>query len=171
MKETANIFISWFVCYKLTARSNVGGYEWNTWHIYKSICLLQTYCHLSTSENLSISWQLLETYGVINYGSGWRKDVSKCLEFNCLPTFSSSKKEMFAKNIQEKISSEMAFKCSIIMAEKGDTCNKWSLLDIYHVVFHEIWWLEHVCACLLLFQKNHAKFHILVTSFWKCNLG
>ena len=34
----------------------------------------------------------------------------------------------------------------------------------YHVFFsQEIWWLEHVRGCLLLFPKNHAKFHILVT--------
>ena len=39
------------------------------------------YCHLNTNEKLSISWLFSETYGVTNYGSGWRKDVvNQCLE-------------------------------------------------------------------------------------------
>ena len=45
-------------------------------------CLLQTYCDLSNNEILSVSRQFFETYGVISYGSGWRKDVvNQCLEF------------------------------------------------------------------------------------------
>ena len=45
-------------------------------------CLLQTYCYLSTNEKVFVSWQLLQIYGVISYGSGWRKDaVNLCLEF------------------------------------------------------------------------------------------
>ena len=45
-------------------------------------CLLQTYCHLSISENLSVSAHFSETYGVINYGSGWRKNVvNQSLEY------------------------------------------------------------------------------------------
>ena len=44
-------------------------------------CLLQIYCHLSTNEKLSVSCQFFQTCGVINYGSGWRKDaVNRCLE-------------------------------------------------------------------------------------------
>ena len=44
---------------------------------------LQTYCHLSTNgKKMSVSWQFFKTYGVISYGSGWRKDaVNQCLEF------------------------------------------------------------------------------------------
>ena len=45
-------------------------------------CLLQIYCHLSVSENLSFSGHFSETHGVINYGSGWRKTVvNQCLEY------------------------------------------------------------------------------------------
>ena len=45
-------------------------------------CLLQTYCHLSIIEKLYVSRQFSETCGVINCGSGWRKDVvNQCLEF------------------------------------------------------------------------------------------
>ena len=40
-------------------------------------CLLQTHCHLVTKEKPSASWQLFDTYRVINYGSGWREDVVK----------------------------------------------------------------------------------------------
>ena len=41
-------------------------------------CLLQSHCCLSTK----VSGQLLETYGVTSYGSGWWKDVvNQCLEF------------------------------------------------------------------------------------------
>ena len=53
--------------------------------------MLQTYCSLSIIEKqtkkLSVNWQSLETYGVTNYGSGWRKDVvNLCLEFgHCRP--------------------------------------------------------------------------------------
>ena len=55
-------------------------YKRNVWHNLS--CLLQTYCHLSIIEKLFVSWQFLETYGVINYGSGWRKDVvNQRLEF------------------------------------------------------------------------------------------
>ena len=56
-------------------------YKNNVW--YNLSCLLQTYCHLSIIKKLFISWQFFETYGVINNGSGWRKDfVSQCLEFD-----------------------------------------------------------------------------------------
>ena len=59
--------------------SNVGGYKRNT--LNDSSCLLQAHCHLNTEEKLSVSWQLFETYGVINGCSGWRKDViNQCLE-------------------------------------------------------------------------------------------
>ena len=133
MKETPNIFISWFVCYKLTARSNVGGYEWNTWHVYNLICLLRTYCHLSTNENLSISWQLLETYGIINYGNGWRKDVNKCLEFVCVPTFSSSKKEMFAKIFKKKYLEKWSF--NVPSSQKKVTHVTSEVCCTYHVFF------------------------------------
>ena len=45
-------------------------------------CLLQTFCHLITNENLFVSWRFFETYGRINYGSVWRKDVAnQCLQF------------------------------------------------------------------------------------------
>ena len=39
----------------------------------------RTYCHLSTNEKLSVSWQFFETCGVISYGSSWRKDVKGSL--------------------------------------------------------------------------------------------
>ena len=57
IKETSDII--WIVCYKLTA----------VW----------------TSPKLFISWQFWESCGVINCGSGWRKDVvNQCLEFMCV---------------------------------------------------------------------------------------
>ena len=41
---------------------------------------------LSANEKLFVSRQFFETYGVINYGSGWRKDVvNQCVESE-LPT-------------------------------------------------------------------------------------
>ena len=61
--------------------SNLGGYRRNAW--YNLSCLLESYLHLNTNEKLSVSWQVVETCGVKNYGSGWRKDVVKqYLEFN-----------------------------------------------------------------------------------------
>ena len=61
-----------FICAGI---SNVGGYKRNAW--YKLSCLLQIYCHL-----MSVSWQFLETYGITNYCSGWRKGViNECLGF------------------------------------------------------------------------------------------
>jgi len=56
-----------FICADV---SNVGGYKRSAW--CNLSCLLQTYCHLNTNEKLSVSWQFLETGGVISYGSGWR---------------------------------------------------------------------------------------------------
>ena len=47
-------------------------------------CLLQTCCRLNITEKLFVSRQFFETYGVVSYGSGWRKDVvNLCLEFGC----------------------------------------------------------------------------------------
>ena len=60
--------------------SNISGYKRNAW--YNLSCLLQGYFHLSTNEKLFVSWQFFQTYGVISYGSGWKKDVNQCLEFN-----------------------------------------------------------------------------------------
>ena len=34
-----------------------------------------SYCHLITSEELSVSWQFSKTYGLISHSSGWKKDV------------------------------------------------------------------------------------------------
>ena len=51
--------------------NNIGGYKRKA--CYNSSCLLQTYCHLSTSGKLSVSWPYSEINGVINYGSGWGK--------------------------------------------------------------------------------------------------
>ena len=42
----------------------MGGYKRNAWHS----CLLQTCCHLSTNEILSVSCQFFETYGVMKWG-------------------------------------------------------------------------------------------------------
>ena len=37
---------------------------------------------VSTNKKLFVSWKFSGTYGVIKYGSGWRKDViNQCLEF------------------------------------------------------------------------------------------
>ena len=45
-------------------------------------CLLQTYCLLSTNNKMSIRCQICETCGIMNCGSGWRKDVvNHCSEF------------------------------------------------------------------------------------------
>ena len=61
--------------------SNVGSYKRNTW--CNLSCPLQTYCHLITNEKLYASWQFSETYGIINYGTGWRKDkVNQCPPFH-----------------------------------------------------------------------------------------
>ena len=42
---------------------------------YNLSCLLQTYCHLITSEELSVGWQFSKICGLISRGSGWKKDV------------------------------------------------------------------------------------------------
>ena len=53
--------------------SNMVSYETNVW--YNLSCL-------STNKKLLVSWQFSGPYGVIKYGSGWRKDVvNQCLEF------------------------------------------------------------------------------------------
>ena len=55
-------------------------YKTNVW--YNLSCLEQTYYCLSTNKKLLVSWQFSGPYGVIKYGSGWRKDVlNQCLEF------------------------------------------------------------------------------------------
>ena len=60
-----------FIC---AGESDVGGSERNTRHSLS--CLLQIYCYLSTNESPSVTWwQFSKTYGVTNYGSGWRNDV------------------------------------------------------------------------------------------------
>ena len=65
---------SGFIC---AGVSDVVSYKRNVW--YNLSCLLQTYCRLSIMEKLFVS----ETYGVISYGSAWRKDVlNQCLEFD-----------------------------------------------------------------------------------------
>ena len=62
----------------------MGGYKRTAWQNLN--CLLQTCCHLSTNQKLSVSWQFFDTYGVINYGRGWRRDVvNQCLELG-IPT-------------------------------------------------------------------------------------
>ena len=62
------------------AARNMHGYKRNAW--YNLSCRLQTYCHWSTNEKLSVSWQFSETYVVTSYSSGWRKDaVNQCLVF------------------------------------------------------------------------------------------
>ena len=39
---------------------------------------------LEHHPNLLVGWQSFQTYGVISYGSGWRRDVvNLCLEFVC----------------------------------------------------------------------------------------
>ena len=58
----------------------VVSYKRNIW--YDLSCLLQTCCCLSIIIFPPVSWQFFETYGIISYGSGWRKDVvNQCLEF------------------------------------------------------------------------------------------
>ena len=65
-----------FIC---AGVSNMGGHERNA--SYNLSCLLQPYFCLIANEKLSVSLQLFQTYGVISYGSVWRKDaVNKCLE-------------------------------------------------------------------------------------------
>ena len=54
--------------------SNMGGNKSNAW--YNLSCLSQIYCHLSSNEKLSVSWQFRETYGVTNYGNGGRTGVT-----------------------------------------------------------------------------------------------
>ena len=49
IKETSDII--WVVCYKLLPCDSV-----------------------SIIKKLFVSWQFFKTYGVINYGSGWKKD-------------------------------------------------------------------------------------------------
>ena len=44
--------------------------------------LVVTHTHLSTHKKVPGSRQISETYGITNYGSGWRKDVvNQSLEF------------------------------------------------------------------------------------------
>ena len=48
-------------------------------------------CYKPTAIWASVEKQFFETYGVINYGSGWRKDVvNQCLEFGDLLTRESN---------------------------------------------------------------------------------
>ena len=55
-------------------------YKTKVW--YNWSCLEQTYYCLSTNKKLLVSWQFSGPYGVIKYGSGWKKDVlNQCLEF------------------------------------------------------------------------------------------
>ena len=65
----------------------VGGYKWHT--LFYLSCLSQTYYCLCTNNNnnkLLVSWQLLGTFDVTKYSSGWRKDVvNQCLEFGPVP--------------------------------------------------------------------------------------
>ena len=63
IRLVSNYFI--FIC---AGVSNVVSYKRNVW--YNFSFLLQTYCHLSIIDKMFVSWQYLETYGVINYGSG-----------------------------------------------------------------------------------------------------
>ena len=60
--------------------SNLVSYKRNIWSNLS--CLLETYCHLGIIEKLFVSWQFFKTCDIINYGSGWRKDViNQCLQF------------------------------------------------------------------------------------------
>ena len=52
---------------------------------YNLSCLLQPYCYLSTNENV-IQLTVWETFGVTNYGNGWRKDVIIDKSLECPPT-------------------------------------------------------------------------------------
>ena len=63
----------WAVIKEVPDISNVGGYKRSAW--YNPSCLLQTYCHLSINKKMSVTWQFFKTYGIINYGSGWKKAV------------------------------------------------------------------------------------------------
>ena len=55
-------------------------YKRNVW--YNLSCLLQTYCCLSIIEKLRYLTVFWDLWCVINYGSGWRKDVvNQWLEF------------------------------------------------------------------------------------------
>ena len=48
-------------------------------------------------QQKSISWQFFKTYGVISYGSSWRKDVvNQCLEFEGAYTSSMKSEEHLA---------------------------------------------------------------------------
>ena len=50
------------------------------------VVLLRIWAPRENCLLLSISWQFFKTCGVINYGSGWRKDViDHCLEFALIP--------------------------------------------------------------------------------------
>ena len=70
----------WFIC---ACVSDVVSYKRNV--AYSLSCLLQTY-------KLFVSWQFFETYGVVNYGSGWRKDaVNQCLEFGSESKYSKER--------------------------------------------------------------------------------
>ena len=52
--------------------SSVDSYKTKRNTKYNLSCLLQTYCYLSINEKVSFSQQILQTYGLTNYGSGWR---------------------------------------------------------------------------------------------------
>ena len=46
--------------------------------------MLHAYCRLNIIPKLAVSWQFFETYGVINCGNGWRKDVVKTVLGVCV---------------------------------------------------------------------------------------
>ena len=112
---------------------------YGTWSVIKEtsdiICLLQTYCHLSIIEKLFVSWQCFETDGVIDYGSGGRKDVVKhCLEFGT-----------------ECMILEFGTECVILGVWHGvcdlgvwhGVCDPWSLA-------RSVWSLEFGTECVIL---------------------
>ena len=62
----------------VSCKRNVGGQKTKT----KTPAIIWVVCYITTTkENLFVRWPFSETYGVINYGSGWRNDdVNQWLE-------------------------------------------------------------------------------------------
>ena len=61
--------------------SNVVSHKRNIWYNLRCLLLTNLLPFKHHGKTVFISWQFFETYGIINYGDGWRKDVvNQCLE-------------------------------------------------------------------------------------------
>ena len=126
----------------------------NIW--YNLSCPLQTYCHFSNTEKLFVSWQFFETYGIINYGSGWRRDVvNQCLEFES-NTASTGVTEKFSQHSTLFTWSTFAFIQDMV------------IICIYSTHGHHLHLFKGAAVshwfCQLPFPKTNFPFYFTISS-------